>query len=94
MTLNRLLCTAGLCLCFCTAVARAGPVSPDCSVDKAAKHAAEKSTVGVSTNRCSPTKTATQGAKNAAGVDEKGPIEKHTDKNDTPAEKAKDAVKH
>lgn len=94
MTRNRLLFTVCLGLCFCTAVARAGPVSPDCSVDKAAKHASEKATVGVSTNRCTPSKTAKQGVKNTAGIDEKGPIEKHTDKNDTPADKAKDAVKH
>jgi hypothetical protein len=69
-------------------------VTPDCSAEKAAKHAAEKSTVGVSTNRCSPSKTAKQSAKETVGIDQKGPIEKHTSKNDTPVEKAKDAVNH
>jgi hypothetical protein len=77
MTLNRLLAIASLSLCFCTAVAIAGPVSPDCSTDKAATHAAEKSTVGVSTNHCSPSNTVNDGAKNAAGVDQKGRIEQH-----------------
>ena len=90
MKANRSLAIAGVCLCFCSALATAGPVSPDCSADKAAKHAAEKSTVGVSTNRCSPSKT----AKQTVGVDQKGPVEKHKHKDDTAAEKAKDAVKH
>jgi hypothetical protein len=94
MTSIRQLIVAGLCLCCYTAVASAGVVNPDCTADKAAKHAAEKATVGVSTNRCSPSKTAKNAAKDAVGVDQKGPIEKHASKNDTPAEKAKDAIKH
>lgn len=71
MTPGRLLAIAGLSLSFAV-VATAGPVTPDCSVDKAAKHAAEKSTVGVSTNRCS------------VGMNHIGTIQKHTENNDSP----------
>ena len=90
----RPLLAASLCLICYAAVTNAGVVNPDCTADKAAKHAAEKATVGVSTNRCSPSKTAKNAAKDTVGIDQKGPIEKHTSKNDTPAGKAKDAVKH
>ena len=94
MTSIRPLIVASLCLVCYAAVTTAGVANPDCTADKAAKHAAEKATVGVSTNRCSPSKTAKNAAKDTVGIDQKGPIEKHTSKNDTPAEKAKDAVKH
>jgi hypothetical protein len=42
--------------------------------------------------RCSAGEAAKDAGKKAAGVEEKGPIEKQKKKNDTPAEKAKDAV--
>jgi hypothetical protein len=83
----------GLTLAFIANSVMAGALDPDCTADKAAKHAAEKATVGVSTNRCSPGEAGKDSARKAAGVEDKGPIEKHNSKNDTPAEKAKDAVK-
>ena len=69
----------------------AGVVDPDCTAEKAAKSAATKATVGVG-GRCSAGEAAKDSGKKAAGVEEKGPIEKRKSKNDTPAEKAKDAV--
>jgi hypothetical protein len=47
--------------------------------------------VGVG-GRCDPKEAAKDSGKKAAGVEEKGPIDKKKSKNDTPAEKAKDAV--
>ena len=73
-------------------VALAGPIDPECTTEKAAKSAATKATVGVG-GRCSPAEAAKDQAKGKAGIEEKGPVEKHTSKNDTPAEKAKKAVK-
>jgi len=75
-----------------TSVALAGVVNPDCTAEKAAKSAAAKSTVGVG-GRCSPAEAAKDTSKKAVGVEDKGPIEKRTSKNDTPVEKAKNAVK-
>jgi hypothetical protein len=75
-----------------TGVALAGVVNPDCTAEKAAKSAATKATVGVG-GRCSPAEAAKDTGKKAVGVEDKGPIEKRTNKNDTPAEKARDAVK-
>jgi hypothetical protein len=72
--------------------AYAGVVDPDGNAEKAAKSAATKATVGVG-GRCSAGEAAKDSGKKAAGVEEKGPVEKRTSKNDTPAEKAKDAVK-
>jgi hypothetical protein len=72
--------------------AHAGPIDPDCTAEKAAKSAAAKSTVGVG-GRCSAGEAAKDTGKNAAGIQEKGPIDKATGKNDGPAAKAKDAVK-
>jgi hypothetical protein len=73
------------------AAAQAGIVNPDCTAEKAAKSAAAKATVGVG-GRCSAGEAAKDSAKRAAGVEEKGPIEKARKKNDTPIEKAKDAI--
>jgi hypothetical protein len=75
-----------------TGVALAGVVNPDCTAEKAAKSAATKATVGVG-GRCSPAEAAKDSSKKAVGVEDKGPIEKRTSKNDTPGEKVKDAVK-
>jgi hypothetical protein len=77
--------------CISTA-GMAGVLDPDCTAEKAAKSAAAKSTVGVG-GRCSPAEAAKDQAKDKVGIEDKGPIEKKTSKNDTPAEKAKDAVK-
>ena len=82
----------GLVFSLIASSAFAGVVNPDCTPEKAAKSAAAKSTVGVG-GRCDPKEAAKDSGKKAAGVEEKGPLEKKTSKNDTPAEKAKDAVK-
>jgi hypothetical protein len=55
----------GLTLAFVASAAVAGALDPDCTADKAAKHAAEKATVGVSTNRCSPAEAGKDSAKKA-----------------------------
>jgi hypothetical protein len=73
-------------------LALAGPIDPECTTEKAAKSAATKATVGVG-GRCSPAEAAKDQAKGAAGVEDKGLVEKHTSKNDTKVEKAKKAVK-
>jgi hypothetical protein len=72
--------------------ALAGPLDPECTAEKAARSAATKATVGVG-GRCDPKEAAGDTAKRTAGVEDKGPIEKRTSKNDTPAEKVKNAVK-
>jgi opacity protein-like surface antigen len=93
MTLGKLVAAAGLAIALLSSAAFAGVVDPDCTAEKAAKSAAAKSTVGVG-GRCSAGEAAKDSGKKAAGVDDKGPIEKKKNKNDTPAEKAKDAVKN
>jgi hypothetical protein len=92
MNITQMIASAGLSFTLIASTAFAGPIDPDCTPEKAAKSAAAKSTVGVG-GRCDPKEAATDSGKKAAGVEEKGPIEKKTSKNDTPAEKAKDAVK-
>ena len=83
------LAAAAALLC---STALAGIVDPDCTAEKAAKGAAAKATVGVG-GRCSAGEAAKDSGKKAAGVEDKGPLEKKN-KNDGPAEKAKDAVKN
>jgi accessory colonization factor AcfC len=73
-------------------LALGGPLDPDCTAEKAARSAATKATVGVG-GRCDPKEAAADTAKRAAGVEDKGPVEKRRSKNDTPAEKVRDAVK-
>lgn len=73
-------------------IGMAGVLDPNCTAEKAAKSAAAKSTVGVG-GRCSPAEAAKDTAKDVAGIEDKGPVEKLTDKNDTPVEKATDAAK-
>lgn len=90
MTLARMIAASSLILALASSVAFAGIADPDCTPEKAAKSAAAKSTVGVG-GRCSASEAAKDSAKRTAGVEDKGPIEKR--KNDTPAEKAMDAVK-
>jgi hypothetical protein len=92
MNLTQRMAVCSLCLALFAGAATAGPIDPDCTPEKAAKSAAAKSTVGVG-GRCDAKEAAKDSGKKAAGVEEKGPIEKKTSKNDTPAEKAMDAVK-
>jgi len=92
MTLAQLIAVSGLTLALVSSAAFAGIVDPDCTPEKAAKSAAAKSTVGVG-GRCDAKEAAKDSGKKAAGVDDKGPLDKKKSKNDTPAEKAKDAVK-
>ena len=90
MTLAKMIAASSLILALAPSVAFAGIADPDCTPEKAAKSAAAKSTVGVG-GRCSASEAAKDSAKRKAGVEDKGPLEKR--KNDTPAEKARDAVK-
>jgi len=57
-------------------LALAGALDPNCTAEKAAKGAAAKATVGVG-GRCSPAEAAKDSAKRAAGVEAKGPRDKH-----------------
>ena len=93
MNTPHLLAACGLSLTLVASAAFAGPLDPDCTAEKAAKGAATKATVGVG-GRCSAGEAAKDSGKKAAGVESKGPLEKKTSKHDTPAEKAKDAVKN
>lgn len=92
MNHRSLLGACGLIAALVGGAVHAGPLDPDCTPEKAAKSAAAKSTVGVG-GRCSAAEAAKDSGKKAAGVESKGPIEKKVHKNDTPAEKAKDALK-
>ena len=87
IALSLLICTSILQASF----ALAGVVNPDCTAEKAAKSAAAKATVGVG-GRCSPAEAAKDSGKKVVGVEDKGPIEKRKNKNNTPAEKVKKAV--
>ena len=91
MNLTQLTAVFGLALTLFTGAAAAGPLDPDCTPEKAAKSAAAKSTVGVG-GRCDAKEAAKDSGKKAVGVEDKGPLEKKKSKNDTPVEKARDAV--
>ncbi len=93
MNLTQLAAASGLVLALLSSTASAGIVDPDCTAEKAAKGAAAKATVGVG-GRCSAGEAAKDSGKKAAGVEDKGPLDKKKSKNDTPVEKAKDAVKN
>ena len=73
-------------------LAVAGPLDPDCTAEKAAKSAAAKATVGVG-GRCSPAEAAKDSAKDAVGIDGKGPIEKRRDDDNTAVEATKNVAK-
>jgi hypothetical protein len=92
VTFSKLIAAAGLSLALNTTATFAGIADPDCTAEKAAKSAAAKSTVGVG-GRCDAKEAAKDSGKKAAGVEDKGPLEKKKDKKDTPADKAKDAGK-
>jgi hypothetical protein len=91
--------TAALLTGMGATVAGAGVVDPDCTAGKATKSAAMKATVGVG-GRCDFEEAATDTGKRAAGVEEKGALEKHGNKNDDKravekgASAAKNAVTH
>ncbi len=68
----------------------AGVVDPDCTAEKAAKSAAMKATVGVG-GRCSAAEAAKDTAKDAVGIEEKGPVEKRRN-DDGPGKKAVDKI--
>ena len=72
-----------------TLAAHGGPLDPDCTAGKAAKSAAMKTTVGVG-GRCSPKEAATDSAKGAAGIEDKGPLEKNEKKKKNKGKKDKD----
>jgi hypothetical protein len=92
MNITQLMARSGLTLALVSSAAFASPIDPDCTPEKVVKGAAAKSTVGVG-GRCSAGEAAKDSGKKAVGIEDKGPIEKKKDKNDTPAEKAKDVVK-
>jgi hypothetical protein len=64
-------------------IALSGPLDPDCTAEKAAKSAIAKSTVGVG-GRCSPGEAAKDTAKDAAGIEDKGVVEKAKDGDKNP----------
>jgi hypothetical protein len=92
MNFTKLMTGFGLAFALLSSTAIAGPIDPDCTPEKAAKSAAAKSTVGVG-GRCDVKEAAADSGKKAAGVEDKGPLDKKKSKNDTPVEKAKDVVK-
>ena len=92
MNLTHLMTGVGLSLALLSSTALAGPMDPDCTPEKAAKSAAAKATVGVG-GRCSPAEASKDTAKNVAGIEEKGAMEKRKNLNETLPEKAKDATK-
>jgi hypothetical protein len=93
MTLSKHFAACGLAVALFSSAAFAGIADPDCTPEKAAKSAAAKSTVGVG-GRCDAKEAAKDSGKKAVGVEDKGPLEKKKSKNDSPVEKAKDAVKN
>ena len=82
----------GIVLILSTATAISGVLDPDCTAEKAAKSTAMKATVGVG-GRCSPKEAAADTAKDAVGIEDKGPIEKRRD-DDGVARKATKAIRH
>jgi hypothetical protein len=78
----------GLGLAISAYPAVAGVFDPDCTAGKAAKSAAMRATVGVG-GRCTPAEAAKDTARDALGIDDKGPLEKRRD-DDGPLEKIRD----
>lgn len=81
----------GIVLILSTATAISGVLDPDCTAEKAAKSTAMKATVGVG-GRCSPKEAAADTAKDAVGIEDKGPIEKRRN-DDGAARKATKAIR-
>ncbi|MEA3302543.1 MAG: hypothetical protein U9Q75_04605 [Pseudomonadota bacterium] len=82
----------GAALSLSSAYSSAGIVDPDCTAEKAAKSAAAKSTVGVG-GRCSPAEAAKDTAREAAGIEKKGPLEKRRNDDGVAKKAAKKVVK-
>ena len=78
-------------LMLSTSVSIAGVLDPDCNVEKAARSAAMKATVGVG-GRCKPGEAAKDMGRDALGIDEKGPIEKRHKKNQGLGKKAANKI--
>jgi hypothetical protein len=70
----------------CGQMVAAGPFDPDCSVEKAAKSAVAKATVGVG-GRCSPAEAAKDTAKDAVGDGDKDRKDKRHDREDDDRDK-------
>ena len=66
----------GLALMLAGTTANGGVLDPDCDAKDAAKSTAMKATVGVG-GRCSPKEAVTDTAKDAVGIDKKGPLKKN-----------------
>ncbi len=81
-----------LALALASQVAQSGIVDPDCTAEKAAKSAAAKATVGVG-GRCSPAEAAKDSAKEAVGLEDKGPVEKAKEDVSNPLKKDDDKDK-
>ena len=79
--LNPVSLCLGLTLMLSGPFVAADLLNPDCTAEKAAKSTAMKATVGVG-GRCSPAEAAADSAKRAVGVEDKGPLEKRSNKND------------
>jgi hypothetical protein len=77
-----------LVLALSGGLAVGGVLDPDCTAEKAAKSTAMRATVGVG-GRCTPAEAAKDTARDAVGIEKKGPIEKRTD-NDGPLKKGGD----
>lgn len=75
MKINTLFWPLSLTLALQGSIAFGGALDPDCTAEKAAKSAATKATVGVG-GRCSPKEAAADSAKDTAGIEKKGPVEK------------------
>lgn len=78
----------GLGLAISGNLAVAGVFDPDCTAAKAAKATAMRATVGVG-GRCTPAEAAKDSARDAVGIEDKGPLEKRRD-DDGPLEKIRD----
>jgi len=81
-----------LALTFAAASSLAGPVSPDCGVEKTAKHEAEKATTGHSTNRCSPSKAVSSADKNAPHPVQNAKDDNRHSSNNTTKDRVRDDV--
>jgi hypothetical protein len=91
MHTSKTLKALGITLALASASAIGGPLDPDCTAEKAAKSTAAKATVGVG-GRCSPKEAAADTAKDAAGIEEKGPVEKRRDDDGVAKKAVKKAV--
>ncbi len=83
--------TLSLLFTIASLSANGGVLDPDCTAEKAAKSTAMKATVGVG-GRCTPKEAAADTAKDAVGIDDKGPIEKRRD-DEGVAKKAAGAIR-